>query len=135
MTASYRRLLSVILVLAGVGAGCSQNAPFALRCKSSTGAGPAQNDLFVIAPVARKIFRQTPQGWERGVPAVISDDRIFGQIPPTRGQVGIRYDFDRTSGSGEKFIGSSDIGIGLTFKLEECTSVPVPEAVPLPKET
>lgn len=134
MTGNHRRLLSAILVLAGVGAGCSQNAPFAFQCKTSTGAGPPRDDLFAVDPVAGKIYRQTPQGWERGVPVQITNDRIFGQIRPTRGQVGIRYDFNRRSGSGEQFVGSSDIGIGLTFSLADCTSVAVP-AVPLPKET
>jgi hypothetical protein len=128
MMGGYRKLLAAILVL-GAGSACSSNEPFAFRCKTVNGVG-AGSDLFLIDPAAGKAYRQTARGWERGVPVEITEERIFGQVRPTAGQVGIRYDFDRKAGTGEQFIGNGEVGVGLSLQHEDCTSTPVPGGAP-----
>jgi hypothetical protein len=126
MTGKYGRLLAAVIVVAATTVSCSQTTPFALKCKSVNEAG-TNDELFVFDPGARMAYRQIAQGWERQVPVEISEARIVGQIPPAPGQVGVRYSFDRQSGTGERFIGNSEVGVGLSWRLEDCTEAPVPE--------
>ena len=126
MTGNYGRLLAAMCVVAATTASCSQTAPFALKCKSLNEAG-TNDELFVFDPAARMAYRQIAQGWEREVPVEISEARIVGQIAPVPGEVGVRYTFDRQAGTGERFIGNSEVGVGLSWRLEDCTDAPVPE--------